>query len=134
MGQFFETRLVPHQFESGHFDPDQIDQTVLEARRVYHQTPDAVTELLPEQRVFDDISVLDEIEFVDYYRYVDVDLAELYSFLEHRAPWVRPADTGRSTNCLINVAGISVHRRERGFHNYAEPYSWDVRLGHKNAR
>ncbi len=130
-GQFFETRLVPHQFESGHFDPDAIDQTVLEARRVYHQTPDAVTELLPEQRVFDDISVLDEIEFVDFYRYVDVDLAELYSFLEHRAPWVRPTDTGRSTNCLINVAGISVHRRERGFHNYAEPYSWDVRLGHK---
>lgn len=130
-GQFFETRLVPHQFESGRFDPDEIDQTVLEARRVYHQTPDAVTELLPEQRVFDDMSVLDEIEFVDYYRYVDVDLAELYEFLEHRAPWVRPADTGRSTNCLINVAGISVHQRERGFHNYAEPYSWDVRLGHK---
>jgi amino acid adenylation domain-containing protein len=130
-GQFFETRLVPHQFESGRFDPDEIDQTVLEARRVYHQTPDAVTELLPEQRVFDDISVLDEIEFVDFYRYVDVDLAELYRFLEERAPWVRPADTGRSTNCLINVAGISVHRRERGFHNYAEPYSWDVRLGHK---
>jgi amino acid adenylation domain-containing protein len=130
-GQFFETRLVPHQFESGRFDPDEIDQTVLEARRVYHQTPDAVTELLPEQRVFDDISVLDEIEFVDFYRYVDVDLTELYRFLEERAPWVRPADTGRSTNCLINVAGISVHRRERGFHNYAEPYSWDVRLGHK---
>ncbi len=130
-GQFFETRLVPHQFESGRFDPDEIDQTVLEARRVYHQTPDAVTELLPEQRVFDDMSVLDEIEFVDYYRYVDVDLAQLYDFLEHRAPWVRPADTGRSTNCLINIAGISVHQRERGFHNYAEPYSWDVRLGHK---
>jgi amino acid adenylation domain-containing protein len=130
-GQFFETRLVPHQFESGRFDPDEIDHTVLEARRVYHRTPDAVTELLPEQRVFDDMSVLDEIEFVDYYRYVDVDLAELYRFLEHRAPWVRPADTGRSTNCLINVAGISVHQRERGFHNYAEPYSWDVRLGHK---
>jgi amino acid adenylation domain-containing protein len=130
-GQFFETRLVPHQFESGRFDPAEIDQTVLEARRVYHQTADAVTALLPEQRVFDDMSVLDEIEFVDYYRYVDVDLAELYEFLEHRAPWVRPADTGRSTNCLINVAGISVHQRERGFHNYAEPYSWDVRLGHK---
>ena len=130
-GQFFETRLVPHQFEEGRFDPQAIDDTVLEARRVYHHTPDAVTELLPEQRVFDDPTVLDEIEFVDFYRYVDVDLAELYDFLDNRAPWVRPADTGRSTNCLINVAGISVHQRERGFHNYAEPYSWDVRLGHK---
>ena len=130
-GQFFETRLVPHQFEQGRFDSAAIDRTVLEARRVYHQTHDAVTELLPEQRVFDDGSVLDEIEFLDFYRYVDVDLAELYDYLERRAPWVRPADTGRSTNCLINVAGIHVHRRERGYHNYAEPYSWDVRLGHK---
>ena len=130
-GQFFETRLVPHQFEAGRFDPDEIDRTVLEARKVYHHTPDAVTKLLPEQRVFDDDTIFDEVRFVDFYRYVDVDLAELYDFLEHRAPWVRPADTGRSTNCLINVAGIDVHTTERGYHNYAEPYAWDVRLGHK---
>ncbi len=130
-GQFFETRLVPHQFERGRFDSDEIDRTVLEARRVYHQTADAVTELLPEQRVFDDDSIFDDVQFMDFYRYVDVDLGEMYRFLEERAPWVRPADTGRSTNCLINVAGIHVHRLERGYHNYAEPYSWDVRLGHK---
>ncbi len=130
-GQFFETRLIPHQFEEGRFDPDAIDATVLEARRVYHHSPDAVTELLPEQRVFDDHRIFEEVEFLDFYRYVDVDLAELYRFLETHAPWVRPSDTGRSTNCLINVAGIQVHRRERGYHNYAEPYSWDVRLGHK---
>ena len=130
-GQFFETRLVPHQFEQGRFDPDEIDRTVSEARRVYHRTPDAVTERLPEQRVFDDDAIFDEIEFLDFYRYVDVELTELYRYLEERAPWVRPADTGRSTNCLINVAGIQVHQLERGYHNYAEPYSWDVRLGHK---
>jgi len=130
-GQFFETRLIPAQFESGRFDADAIDATVLEARKVYHQVPDAVTELLPEQQVFDDESVFDRIEFVDFYRYVDVDLTELYRYLEENAPWVRPADTGRSTNCLINVAGIQVHQTERGYHNYAEPYSWDVRLGHK---
>ncbi len=130
-GQFFETRLIPAQFESDRFDPHAIDATVLEARKVYHHVPDAVTELLPEQRVFDDDDVFDRIEFVDFYRYVDVDLAELYRYLEENAPWVRPADTGRSTNCLINVAGIQVHQRERGYHNYAEPYSWDVRLGHK---
>ena len=104
---------------------------MLEARRVYHHTPDAVTELLPEQAVFDDPDIFERVEFLDFYRYVDVDLADLYRFLEERAPWVRPADTGRSTNCLINVAGIQVHRREQGYHNYAEPYSWDVRLGHK---
>ncbi|MFK8023765.1 MAG: AMP-binding protein, partial [Ilumatobacter sp.] len=130
-GQFFETRLIPAQFEAGRFDPDAIDATVLEARKVYHQVPDAVTELLPEQRVFDDESVFDRIRFVDFYRYVDVDLEELYRYLEDNAPWVRPADTGRSTNCLVNVAGIQVHHAERGYHNYAEPYAWDVRLGHK---
>jgi amino acid adenylation domain-containing protein len=130
-GQFFETRLIPHQFEAGRFDPDAIDATVLEARRVYHDTDDAVTRLLPEQAVFDDPDVFDAIRFVDFYRYVDVDLAELYSFLDAHAPWVRPTDTGRSTNCLINIAGIHVHKSERGYHNYAEPYSWDVRLGHK---
>jgi aryl carrier-like protein len=32
---------------------------------------------------------------------------------------------------LINETGIYVHKLRRGFHNYALPYSWDVRLGHK---
>ncbi|MEM9037198.1 MAG: amino acid adenylation domain-containing protein [Actinomycetota bacterium] len=129
-GQFFETRLVPHQFEAGRFDPEAIDRTVLEARKVYHRTQDAVTEHL-DTSLFETDDVFDEIEFVDFYRYVDVDLAQLYDFLEHRAPWIRPDDTGRSTNCLVNVAGIHVHTTERGHHNYAEPYAWDVRLGHK---
>lgn len=132
-GQFFETRLLPHQFEADRFDPDEIDRTVLQARRAYHQTRDAVTELLPEHAVFErtDVDVLAEIEYLDFYRYIDVELAEMYDFLENRAPWVRPDDTGRSTNCLVNVVGIHTHQTERGFHNYAEPYSWDVRLGHK---
>jgi acyl carrier protein len=44
---------------------------------------------------------------------------------------VRPTDTGRSTNCLINQVGIYVHKKEQGYSNYAFPYSWDVRMGHK---
>ena len=44
---------------------------------------------------------------------------------------MRPSDTGRSTNCLINDVGIYYHRKVRGYHNYALPYSWDVRMGHK---
>lgn len=55
----------------------------------------------------------------------------MLAFLDARAPWIRPTDTGRSTNCLINAAGIRVHQKERGYHNYAVPYSWDVRVGHK---
>ena len=81
--------------------------------------------------LFDDDRIFDEIEFVDFYRYTDVELDEMLAFLDRRAPWIRPADTGRSTNCLINAAGIYVHQLEQGFHNYALPYSWDVRVGHK---
>src|SRR5690606_17665985 len=88
-GQFFETRLVPHQFESDHFDPDAIDAAVLEARKAYHRTDDAVSQHL-DTSIFADDAVFDEIEFVDFYRYVDVDLAELYRFLGDHAPWVRP--------------------------------------------
>jgi len=51
--------------------------------------------------------------------------------LRQRTPWLRPSDTGRSTNCLINDVGIYVHKRQRGYHNYALPYGWDVRLGQK---
>jgi len=83
------------------------------------------------QGFFDDDSVFDRVGFEDFYRYVDVPLDEVYQFLENSAPWVRPSDTGRSTNCLINDAGIFVHRQVQGYHNYALPYAWDVRLGHK---
>ena len=69
---------------------------------------------------------------VDFYRYCDVGLDEVLSYLEERVPWIRPSDTGRSTNCLINDVGIYIHQKERGFHNYGLPYSWDVRMGHKN--
>ena len=58
-------------------------------------------------------------------------MQDIYDFLIPRGLWVRPSDTGRSTNCLINEAGIFVHKKRRGYHNYALPYSWDVRVGHK---
>ena len=109
---------------------DQIDANVLEARRAYHQVDDAANRLL-DTSVFDDDQIFDKVRFVDFYRYVDVGLDELYAYLEQRVPWTRPTDTGRSTNCLINDVGIYVHRTTQGFHNYALPYSWDVRLGHK---
>ncbi|MDH3704657.1 MAG: amino acid adenylation domain-containing protein, partial [Acidimicrobiia bacterium] len=129
-GQFFETRLTPAQFRRAGFDPAAVDATVLAARKAYHREHDAVAELL-DTSVFATDDVFDRIRFVDFYRYTDVELDEMLAFLDERAPWVRPADTGRSTNCLVNAAGIHVHRTERGFHNYALPYSWDVRLGHK---
>jgi amino acid adenylation domain-containing protein len=129
-GQFFETRLTPEVFADPQYDPANIDRAVLAARRRYHRTDDAVNRLLDVSRFSDD-SFFDEIQFVDFYRYEDVHLDHLLGYLSERAPWVRPADTGRSTNCLVNAAGIFVHRFERGFHNYAVPYSWDVKLAHK---
>ncbi|MGI9583993.1 MAG: amino acid adenylation domain-containing protein, partial [Acidimicrobiia bacterium] len=129
-GQFFETRLTAELFTELSVSSDTIDANVLEARRAYHRVDDAVYRLL-DVSMFDDDSVFEAVQFVDFYRYVDVSLDELYDYLEDRVPWVRPTDTGRSTNCLINDVGIYYHRKTRGFHNYALPYSWDVRMGHK---
>ena len=128
-GQIFETRLAD-LFRIGITDPVEVDAAIVEARRAYHRVDDAVLRCL-DTSIFDRDETFEEIELVDFYRYVDVGLSEIYGFLETRAPWVRPSDTGRSTNCLINNTGIFVHKSERGYHNYALPYSWDVRLGHK---
>jgi len=129
-GQFFETRLVKQVFDGGAFDPDEIDRQVLETRKIYHRLPDQVTASL-DMSLFDTDEVFDRIQFVDFYRYCDASLDDIYDFLENQAPWMRPEETGRSTNCLINNTGIYVHKAKLGFHNYALPYSWDVRLGHK---
>lgn len=129
-GQLFETRLIPQQFAPGRFDPDAIDRAVLEARKVYHRLDDGPNRLL-DTTVFETDEVFGRVEYLDFYRYIDVELAEMLDFLDRLAPWVRPSDTGRSTNCLINAAGIHTHRTEQGYHNYALPYAWDVRLGHK---
>jgi amino acid adenylation domain-containing protein len=129
-GQFFETRLTEDLFRSAHFDPDAIDRSILAARKAYHRRSDVLSRSL-DVDVFRDDNVFEDVAFVDFYRYCDVGLEEVYSFLENRAPWVRPSDTGRSTNCLINDVGIYLHKKQRGFHNYALPYSWDVRMGHK---
>jgi amino acid adenylation domain-containing protein len=128
-GQIFETRLAD-LYRRGVYEPETVDRVILEARKAYHRMDDAVARTL-DVRIFETDAVLDRIRFVDFYRYCDASLEEVLDHLAQRTPWIRPTDTGRSTNCLINQAGIYVHQAERGFHNYAMPYSWDVRLGHK---
>ena len=128
-GQIFETRLAD-LFRQNIFDAEQIDQMILQARKAYHRMDDVVSKCLNVE-LFQHDATFEDIRFVDFYRYCDVPLDEMLTFLEQHAPWIRPEDTGRSTNCLINDVGIYVHKKERGFHNYALPYSWDVRLGHK---
>ncbi len=129
-GQFFETRLTEELFLGNRYETDDIDALVVEARKAYHRVDDAVKRRL-DTRAFESDDVFDRVRFLDFYRYCDVELEDVLEFLRERAAWIRPEDTGRSTNCLINDVGIYVHQRERGHHNYARPYSWDVRLGHK---
>ncbi len=129
-GQMFETRLTEEMFRSGRRSPTEVDAAVLAARKVYHRVDDEVFRSL-DVEIFQDDRIFEDVQFVDFYRYCDVGLTEVLSYLKDRELWVRPTDTGRSTNCLINDVGIFIHQKERGFHNYALPYSWDVRLGHK---
>ncbi len=129
-GQLFETRLTGELFVGESVDVDAIEETILHARKAYHRLDDEVARLIDFEEARGD-EIFRQIKFVDFYRYCDVGLDEVMSFLESRVPWVRPDDTGRSTNCLINEAGIFVHQKERGYHNYAWPYAWDVRMGHK---
>ena len=129
-GQLFETRLIPGQFSAERFDPDAIDRAVVNARKVYHQQNDLPNQLL-DTAIFKDDTLFERIEYLDFFRYEDIELSEMLKYLDDRTTWRRPVDTGRSTNCLINVLGINTHRIEQGYHNYAVPYAWDVRLGHK---
>ena len=128
-GQLFETRLNLGLFHGNRSD-EEIDRTVLQARKAYHRRNDAVTKCLGNEEFLDD-DIFERIQLVDFYRYWSASLTEMLDFLQTQATWKRPSDTGRSTNCLINDVGIYVHRKERGFHNYAVPYSWDVRLHQK---
>jgi amino acid adenylation domain-containing protein len=129
-GQFFETRLTADLFRDDRCSPEQVDAAVLAARKAYHRLDDQVSRSL-DVRIFQDDRVFEEVRFVDFYRYCDAGLDEILSYLKRTVPWMRPSDTGRSTNCLINEVGIYIHTKERGYHNYALPYSWDVRLAHK---
>ncbi|MBZ0289465.1 MAG: amino acid adenylation domain-containing protein, partial [Anaerolineae bacterium] len=129
-GQFFETRLTPEIFQNPDFNVAEIDSAILAARKAYHRREDVISREL-DVDAFRSDTLFEDIQFIDFYRYCDVSLADLYAFLDQYLPWVRPADTGRSTNCLINDVGIYLHQKQRGFHNYALPYSWDVRMGHK---
>jgi len=129
-GQFFETRLTEELFWDDKVDVETIDKTILQARKLYHQEEDAVKTLL-DVTAFDNDETFEKIQFVDFYRYSDVSLEEMLRYLREKVDWVRPTDTGRSTNCLINQVGIYTHKKQKGYSNYSFPYSWDVRMGHK---
>ena len=127
-GQFFETRLTEELFWND--DVEKIDKTILDARKTYHRADDFINRAL-EASVLQDDLVFEKVKFIDFYRYFDVEFEDMMKHLDEKLPWIRPTDTGRSTNCLINQVGIYVHKKKKGYSNYAFPYSWDVRMGHK---
>lgn len=129
-GQLFETRLLD-MVDAEVFDEQVIDERVLSARIAYHRMDDAAADLL-DVTACRQPETFSKVAFFDFYRYCDASLSGMLEFLTEFGGWQRPPDTGRSTNCLINDVGIYVHKKERHHHNYAVPYAWDVRMGHKN--
>lgn len=129
-GQFFETKLSEEIFWKPIDNVNEIDKLLHEARKAYHSVQD-VAYLKTGGEFIENENVLDKVKIIDFYRYHDITLEEMLYFINTELPWVRPDDTGRSTNCLINKVGIHVHKNKKGYSNYAFPYSWDVRTGHK---
>ncbi|MER5570784.1 condensation domain-containing protein [Streptomyces goshikiensis] len=119
-GQIMDERLSWFHGQ-GIFDPAEIEPRLKAGRSVYHQSGGAVG-----------AEAVDSVEVVDYYRYSDVTKDGIRALLKSRSDlWSQPGDTGFcSSNCMINDAGVLVHTRERGFHNYEAPTRWEVRLGH----
>jgi amino acid adenylation domain-containing protein len=127
-GQIFETKLK-RIVDQGLLDPDQIDRQLDTHRQIFNVRDDAIASAVGLNEVLARRG--DHIRYVDFFRYDPASSAEVRSYLSARdARWKAPTDTGFcSTNCRINDVGIHVHRLEKGYHNYAAPLSWDVRLG-----
>jgi len=126
-GQMLDTKLG-QLFKENIFDPAEIDHRLVAHRKMYHGYRDSFHELLGEEIEETNLS---RIEFVDYFRYDAISGPEIMEYLKRRdARFSRPGDTGFcSTNCRANDMGIFVHQSMKGYHNYAAPLSWDVRLG-----
>lgn len=126
-GQIYETKLRM-LFEAGIHDPEEVDSRLMGHRKLYQARRDKTAELIGSRA---DQSSINDLLFVDYFRYDDARTVQVKEFLAERdEAWKNPGDTGLcSTNCRINDVGIYVHSLERGFHNYASPLSWDCRLG-----
>ncbi|NFI52312.1 amino acid adenylation domain-containing protein [Clostridium botulinum] len=126
-GQIMDTKLQSIM-ELEMYDNGDIDTKLLELRGVYHKKNDRINELLNielENEKFNDTY------FIDFFRYANSSSDNILKYLQEKdKEWIAPEDTGFcSSNCLINDVGIYVHLKNRGFHNYMIPLSWDCRLG-----
>lgn len=122
-GQIIETKL------KGFLSQEMSDNIFLyldEQRKIYHYWNDHFYSLVDTPGNPQDI---DKISFLDYFFYEDVDEKEIFEYLAKSGIWKMSYDTGLcSTNCQINDVGTVAYYRANGFHNYAAPLSWEVRL------
>ena len=126
-GQIFDTKLSGLLAE-GCRSTSEIESQLKLFRRTFHASQDRANRILGDD--LHDVP-LEEIEFIDFFRYDTTPTAEVREYLKQRDTyWAAPKDTGFcSSNCLMNDIGICVHSRESGYHNYEAPVSWDIRLG-----
>ncbi len=126
-GQILETKLAP-LLAKGIIEAGEIDRQLVEHRKISEAKHDLTAELLG---VSVEGRTIDTLGFVDYFRFEEVSDSEILEFLRSRdAVWNLPGNTGFcSTNCRINDVGIRVHMAARGYHNYAGPLSWEIRMG-----
>jgi amino acid adenylation domain-containing protein/non-ribosomal peptide synthase protein (TIGR01720 family) len=126
-GQIFDTKLA-NLFNQGIYDVGEIEEKLLLFRKMYHSSGDRTAKLLD-----DDLSdtPFDQMHFIDFFRYDDTPVHQIKAYLQARDTyWTQPQDTGFcSSNCMMNDIGIGVHTKDRGYHNYEAPLSWDIRLG-----
>jgi hypothetical protein len=129
-GQIMELRL--HDiFKQNIYNDEQIEFYLKELRRYYHSTDNEMVRLIKDQSLFDE-SAFEKTLLIDYFRFDDVRKEQILETIQSKIPfWKKPENVGScSTNCMINDVGTYVHLKKRGYHNYAIPTAWEVRLGH----
>jgi amino acid adenylation domain-containing protein len=126
-GQIFSTKLQ-QLFQQGLPTVEEIEKKLILFRKMYHSRKNRLSRLLDTDL---EGELFTNIHFVDYFRYDSISVQGIKDYLQEKDRyWSRPEDTGFcSTNCLINDVGIYIHQINKGYHNYADPLSWDCRLG-----
>jgi amino acid adenylation domain-containing protein len=124
-GQIFEMRLEG-LFRVGIFAEKEIEEKLLLFRKNFHSKDNRFSRILNAQLHEE---AVERMQFVDFFRYFDTPVQQIMDYLSTKG-WIKPGDTGFcSSNCMINDVGIYIYLKERGYHFYAAPLSWDIRLG-----
>jgi amino acid adenylation domain-containing protein len=124
-GQIYDMRLEG-LFRAGIFNEKEIEEKLLSFRKSFHSKDNKFFRLLHLDL---EEEAVENLQFVDFYRYFHTPVNEIMDYLTGKG-WVQPRDTGFcSSNCKINDVGIYMFLKEEGYHFYAAPLSWDIRLG-----